>query len=182
MDYWDLLKLLIALVGLVLSPFLVIDYLRKPALRVTIESALAEPRAGPRLYFQINLTLKALYGPIVLRCVKLSHPRVPGSLMHLNYGLGEYVTRDLLDLPTEAFLALTQHHLGDNPSSSPPSLRLPGLSLSKGECLSLTFAGIIPFIASNRQLDLIPIEGWDLEFLSSAGMEHVDVFTPYRRT
>lgn len=181
MDVWDLSKLLIAGAALVLSPLLIINYLRKPALRVTVESALAEPRSGPRLYYHINLRLKALHGPVTLQRIKLSHPRVPGTQLQVNYALGEHVTRDLLDLPSEEFLAQTQHHLGDGPSSRPPSIRLPGLTLKKGKELAVTFAGFIPFIASNRQLDLIPIDGWDLEFLCAEGTEHVTVFEPYRK-
>lgn len=182
MDYWDLFKLLIAVVGLVLSPLLVLNYFRKPVLRVSVEVARAELRSGPRLYYQINLTLRALYGPIALQRAKLSHASVPNTRLHINYALGEVLSRDLLGLPSEEFHAVTEHHLGDKPSRLPPSLRLPGLSLAKGESARLTLAGFIPFIASSRQLDQIPVEGWDLEFQSSAGTEHVAVFTPQPRT
>lgn len=181
MDVWDTLKLVVAGLGLVASSLLVLHLFRKPTLQVTVESAVAEPRSGPRLYYQINLTLRALYGPVTLQRIRLTHERVPGTQLQVNYALGEYVTRDLLALPTDAFLAETQHHLGDKPSSRPRSIRLPGLTLAKGKRQALTFAGFIPFIASNRQLDLIPIEGWDLEFATSAGVEHVAVFTPYER-
>lgn len=180
MDVWDLCKLLLALIGLVASPLLVINLLRKPTLQIVVELALAEPRSGPRLYYHINLRLKALYGPVTLQRIKLSHPRVPGTQLQVNYALGEYVTRDLLALPTAEFVAQTQHQLGDKPTSLPPSIRLPGLTLKKGKRLEVTFAGFIPFIASNRQLDLIPVDGWDLEVLTSEGTEHVTVFDRYR--
>lgn len=182
MDVWDLIKLLIALVGLVLGPLLILNYLRNPTLQVVIESAVADPRTGPRLYYHINLRLKALYGPITLQRIKLSHPRVPGTQLQVNYALGEHVTRDLLALTNEEFLAQTQHHLGDKPSALPPSIRLPGRTLQKGKALPLTFAGFIPFITSNRQLELIPIDGWELEITHSGGIDHFEVFDSYRKS
>lgn len=182
MDHWELLTLVIAGIALVLGPLLVLQYLRKPVLQVRLASAHAEPRSGPRLYYHVNLVVRALHGPVTLQRIRLTHERVPGTQLQVNYALGEYVERDLLALSTEEFLAETQHHLGDHPASLPPSIRLVGLTLKKGKALSLTFAGFIPFIASNRQLDLIPIEGWDLEFVTSAGVEHVGVFQPYART
>lgn len=181
MDVLESLKLVVAVLGLVASSWFVVQLFRKPTLQVTIEAAVAEPRSGPRLYYHINLTIRALHGPVTLQRIRLSHERVPGTQLQVNFALGEYVVRDLLALPSDAFQLETQHQLGDKPSSRPPSIRLPGLTLAKGKRQALTFAGFIPFIASNRQLDLIPIEGWDLEFTTSAGVERVEVFTPYER-
>lgn len=180
MDVWDLVKLGVAVLGLIGSALLVLQFLRKPALQVTVDLAQAEPRSGPRLYYQINLTLRALHGPVTLQRIRLTHQRVPGTQLHVNYALGEYVTRYLLALPLDDFLAQTQHHLGEKPGV--PSIRLPGLTLARGKRMALTFAGFIPFLMSNRQLDLIPIEGWDLEVVTSAGVEHAEVFAPYGRS
>lgn len=179
MDVWELLKQAAAVLGLIGSALLVLQFLRKPALQFTVDLAQAEPRSGPRLYYQINLTLRALHGPVTLERIRLTHQRVPGTQLHVNYALGEYVTRDLLALPLDDFLAQTHHHLGEKQGA--PSIRLPGLTIPKGKRMALTFAGFIPFLMSNWQLDLIPIEGWDLEVVTSAGIEHAEVFSPYAR-
>ena len=159
--------------GLVLAGVAIVQAVKKPSLHVDLEVAQAEIRKGARLFYQINVHLTALDGGGMLETVHLTHERVMQIGVDIKYALSEYVEKDLLLLSDEAFIERLKQ-LGEEPQ------RLDQLVLKRGKRVSLTFAGSIPFVLSNAQLKLIPLEGWKLEITSSLGEALFGVFQPRR--
>lgn len=179
MEIREILILLGAIAGMVGAAFLLFLVLRRPGLRVEVLQGVGMRRAGPRLCYHLNLRLTALGSPCTLQRVKLSHPRVPNNILFVNYAMGQLVTEDLLGLDDEEFTARTKHTLEPMNPEQLPSIRLPGMQLRRGKKQELTLVGHIPFLLSNKQRELIPIEGWELEFKTSVGETVVEVFEPY---
>lgn len=175
MDIWSGIKIIGAIGGIIGAGFAIIQSVKKPSLHVVLEVAQAEARKGARLFYQINAHLTACDGGGILEKVHLTHERVMQIGVDVKYALA-YVDEDLLLLSDEAFIERLKQLGG--PEADPPPLRLDRLVLKKGKTVSLTFAGSVPFVLSNHQLQLIPIEGWKLDFVSSIGSSHFKVFEP----
>lgn len=178
MDIWSGAKIAGAIGGLIWAGLAIINAIKKPSLHAVLEVAQAEARKGARLFYQINVHLTAMDGGGRLETVHLTHERVMQIGVDIKYALNEYVDHDLLLLSDEAFIERIKQLGG--PEADPPPIRLDQLVLKKGKTVSLTFAGSVPFVLSNAQLKLIPIEGWKLDIVSSLGSSHFKVFEPRR--
>lgn len=178
MDLWTATKIAGAVAGLIWAALAIIHAVKKPSLHGVLEVAQAEARKGARLFYQINLHLTALDGNGMLQSVHLTHERVMQIGVDIKYALNEYVEKDLLLLSDDAFIERIKQLGG--PDADPPPVRLDQVVLKKGKTVSLTFAGSVPFVLSNTQLKLIPLEGWKLDIVSSLGASHFKVFEPRR--